>query len=133
MGRTVVFRNQTLAEVVTVNPDTQPAAPPVRLTGVFQQAAALACDSPNFVQAIEVVIWFRETDNFTAAARVAALQALIGQRGRLQLKDGATVKFDAADWMLVSVPNPNLGTAFAGRFTDGLVLRFEGEAAPRYL
>lgn len=132
MAWSVVFRNQTLADILSVNPDTQPAAPPVRLTGVFQQAAALACDSPNFVHAIEVVIWFKEADNFAAAARVAALQALVGQRGRLKVLDGVTVKIDADNWMLVGVPNANLGTAFAGRFTDGLVLRFEGETAARY-
>ena len=106
--------------------------PPVRRTGLFQDAAAVNSESRNLLYARRFFVAVKRTDNLDLDQLISDTQELQGLIGDIEVKDDTTLKMLCAAWTIDIVSVPNLRSGFGGRFADQLVITAIGEAAPQY-
>lgn len=128
MAQTLHFRGSQIGDhLVGFEPDHQPQTRPVVQRGLFQATATLSADSTNMLYAVVCKVSIVKATSFDLVEAIGEIQKLANLKGDVELKEDAVTKLKAADWTLSIVSKPDLLPGFGGRFTDNLLLRFEGE------
>lgn len=111
-------------------PGHVPLTPPVFHTGLFQATAGVVSDARNLLYRMLFYVTVKAASNVQAALAIGLIQALAGETGDIEVKDGSSVELLCEGWVIESVSQPALLDAFGGRFAEEIVITAVGTTPP---
>ncbi len=134
MPRQLYFRNTLFSDhLIKIGPGTTAATPPAVMPGLYQTNARIASDSRNLVHAVTFHVALVKSDELALSSAAQAGQEYLGLSGRVQVKDGSTVKLDWPTCWFMQAGALDVLDGFGGRFVASWPLTFVGEQKPSWL
>jgi hypothetical protein len=131
MAQQVYFRNTLFSDFLNkMESGTQLGTPPAVMPGLYQTNARIASDSRNLIHAVTLYVVLVKANQFLLLDASKSGQGYLGLEGRLQVKDGSTVKLDWLECWFAQAPQPTVRDGFGGRLVENWPLTFIGETSP---